>query len=156
VYHLTYLDENDLDLNYEEFLQSKLYKNYNSNGRDNSYRLKNNKKKNYNYKAFSNRDYTLLNNLYNNKNNKIIIKENIYINNNNRNNYSINNIYTNNQNNDQLKVLKIQSVWRGHFFRRYLINSLNLFYNIMKSYNILNKILFSKSKPSFKQFFFYS
>ena len=154
VYHLTYLDENDLNLNYEEFLQSKLYKNYNSNGRDNSYRLKNNKKKNYNYKAFNDRDYTLLNNLYNNKNNKIIIKENIYINNNNRNNYSINNLYTNNQNNDQLKVLKIQSVWRGHFFRRYLINSLNLFYSIMKSYSILNKILFTKSKPSFKQFFF--
>ena len=154
VYHLTYLDENDLNLNYEEFLQSKLYKNYNSNRGDNSYRLKNNKKKNCNYKTFIDSDYALLKNLYKNKNNKIIIKENIYINNNNRNNYSINNIYTNNQNNDQLKVLKIQSVWRGHFFRRYLINSLNLFYNIMKSYEILNNILFAKSKPSFKQFFF--
>ena len=154
VYHLTYLDENDLNLNYEEFLQSKLYKNYNSNRRDNSYRLKNNKKKNFAYKTFSDNDYSLLQKLYKNKNNKIIIKENIYINNNNRNNYSINNIYTNNQNNDQLKVLKIQSVWRGYFFRRYLINSLNLFYSIMKSYSILNKILYSKAKPSFKQFFF--
>jgi hypothetical protein len=154
VYHLTYLDENDLDLNYEEFLQSKLYNKYNSNRRDNSYRLKNKNKKNCNYKTFSDNDYTLLKNLNKNKNNKIIIKENIYINNNNRNNYSINNIYTNNQNNDQLKVLKIQSVWRGHFFRRYLINSLNLFYIMMKSYSILNKILFEKSKPSFKEFFF--
>ena len=154
VYHLTYLDENDLNLNYEEFLKSKLFKSYNPNGKDKSYRLKNNKRKNFTNKTFNDNDYSLLKNLYKNKKNKIIIKENIYINNNNRNNYSINNIYTNNQNNDQLKVLKIQSVWRGHFFRCYLINSLNLFYNIMKSYDILNKILFEKSKPSFKQLFF--
>ena len=73
---------------------------------------------------------------------------NLYINI-NIDNDSINDIYTNNQNNDELKVIKIQSIWRSYFFSKYLLSSLN---NFLKLINVLNLIFYNNAKPIFKQF----
>ena len=161
VYQLNYIDENDLYTG--NFNNNKIYRNYNSNDNDIEYPLNSQKKQKRIFKTYTpnyNNDFSLLKQLYNNKirNNYNNINENLYIDNNNLNNninnYSINDIYTNNQNNDQLKVIKIQSVWRSFFFRKYLLNSLNIFYNFMKLSNVLNPIFYNNSKPIFKEFLF--
>ena len=75
---------------------------------------------------------------------------NLYINI-NIDNDSINDIYTNNQNNDELKVIKIQSIWRSYFFSKYLLSNLN---NFLKLINVLNLIFYNNAKPIFKQFLY--
>ena len=161
VYQLNYIDENDLYTG--NYNNDKIYRNYNSNDNDIEYPLNSQKNQKRIFKTYTpnyNNDFSLLKQLYNNKirNNYNNINENLYIDNNNLNNninnYSINDIYTNNQNNDQLKVIKIQSVWRSFFFRKYLLNSLNIFYNFVKLSNVLNPIFYNNSKPIFKEFLF--
>jgi len=168
VYQLNYIDENDFYSG--RYYNNKIYRNYYSNENEyNNINSHNNQKRILNFKTYNqnyNNDFSLLKQLYNNKirkkKNYNNINENLYINNNNLNNninnntnsdnYSINDIYTNNQNNDELKVIKIQSVWRSFFFRRYLLSSLNNFYNFVKLSNVLHPIFYNNSKPIFKQF----
>ena len=162
VYQLSYIDENDLYTG--NYNNHRIYRNYNSN--DLEYKLNSQKNPKRVFKTYQNynNDFSLLKQLYNNKirkkNNYNKINENLFIDNNNINNniginnYSINNIYTNNQNNDQLKVIKIQSVWRSFFFRKYLLTSLNNFYNFVKLSNVLNPIFYNNAKPIFKQFLY--
>ena len=165
VYQLNYIDENDLYPG--KYNNDRIYRNYNSNDNDIEYPLNSQKNQKRIFKTYTpnnNNDFSLLKQLYNNKirnknnYNYNNINENLYFNNNNlnnnTNNYSINDIYTNNQNNDQLKVIKIQSVWRSFFFRKYLLNSLNIFYNFVKLSNALNPIFYNNSKPIFKEFLF--
>jgi len=168
VYQLNYIDENDFYSG--RYYNNKIYRNYYSNENEyNNINSHNNQKRILNFKTYNqncNNDFSLLKQLYNikirKKKNYNNINENLYINNNNLNNninnntnsdnYSINDIYTNNQNNDELKVIKIQSVWRSFFFRRYLLSSLNNFYNFVKLSNVLHPIFYNNSKPIFKQF----
>ena len=147
VYHLMYLDEKDL--NYENFSKERSYKNYYSN-RDYNPRIINKQNKIFNLKTYDDHYYLLKKMLTDNKtlNNNITNK-------NYNNNYTIKNLCVNNQNNDQLKVVKIQSIWRGYLLRKFLLNGLNNFYNIIKIFNCLYKILYNKSRPSFKFFLYY-
>ena len=149
VYHLMYLDEKDL--NYEKFFKERAYQNYYSN-RDYNPRIINKQNKIFNLNTYDDH-YYLLNKMYtNNKTpNDNITNKNF----NNNNNYTIKNLCVNNQNNDQLKVVKIQAIWRGYLLRKFLLNGLNNFYNIMKIFNCLYKILYNKSRPSFKLFLYY-
>ena len=168
VYQINYIDENDFYSG--RYYNNKIYRNYYSNENEyNNINSHNNQKRILNFKTYTpnyNNDFSLLKQLYNNKirrkKNYNNINENLYINNNNLNNninnitnsdnYSLNDIYTNNQNNDELKVIKIQSVWRSFFFRKYLLSSLNNFYNFVKLSNVLHPIFYNNSKPIFKQF----
>ena len=68
--------------------------------------------------------------------------------------YSMKNLCVNNQNKDQLKVLKIQSIWRGYLIRKILLKSLNNLYNIMKLINSLYAIFYNNYKPIFKLFLY--
>ena len=147
VYHLMYLDEKDL--NYENFSKERSYKNYYSN-RDYNPRIINKQNKIFNLKTYDDHYYLLKKMITDNKtlNNNITNK-------NYNNNYTIKNLCVNNQNNDQLKVVKIQSIWRGYLLRKFLLNGLNNFYNIIKIFNCLYKILYNKSRPSFKFFLYY-
>ena len=137
MYQLTYLEENDL--NYDKFINEKINHNYNSN-------------REYNPRIIT-RNKNLFNlNTYDSGNS---LQNDIYIDrlNSNRrikNNYNSKTLYTNNQNNDQLNVIKIQSAWRGFRIRRFLVNRLNNFYNIMRIYNCLYNIFYNHSKPIFK------
>ena len=152
VYHLTYLDENDL--NYEKFIQERKYQNYYAN-KDSNPRIIKKQKTNFNLNSYDDHNY-LINKVYasntNNINNNII---NNRINNRMNNNYSMKNLCVNNQNNDQLKVVKIQSIWRGYLLRKSLINGLNNFYNILRIFNCLDNIFFNNFKPSFKLFLYF-
>ena len=167
MYQLNYIDENDLYSG--RYYNNKIYRDYNSNDREYNINSQKNQRKILNFKTYTqnnNNDFSLLKKLYNdkikkkNKYNSNIhnLNEDLYINSNsisnnvNINNYSNNDIYTNNQNNDQLKVIKIQSVWRSYFFRKYLLSSLNNFYNFVKLSNVLIPIFYNNSKPIFKQF----
>ena len=147
VYHLMYLYEKDL--NYENFSKERSYKNYYSN-RDYNPRIINKQNKIFNLKTYDDHYYLL----------KKMLTDNLTLNNNitnknYNNNYTIKNLCVNNQNNDQLKVVKIQSIWRGYLLRKFLLNGLNNFYNIIKIFNCLYKILYNKSRPSFKFFLYY-
>ena len=140
LYKLTYLEENDL--NYDKPINEIMSQNYNYNI-ENNLRVLPKRKHIYNLNTddsqngFENDMY--INRFSNNKNNR-------------RNNYNMRNLYTNNQNNDQLKVIKIQSVWRGYQIRRFLVNRLNIFYNIVRIYNCLYNTFYNQSKPFFKIF----
>ena len=148
LYQLIYLDENDI--NYLKHYNENLYKDYNSN-RDYNGNYVNKNKALFHHYTYDEQEQ-LFKDLYNNN-----YSFNYDINSSNNNirkiNYYANNIYTNNQNNDQLKVIKIQSVWRGHQIRKFMIMSLNNFYNILKIYNVLYKIFYNNSKQKFKDFF---
>ena len=148
LYQLIYLDENDI--NYLKHYNENLYKDYNSN-RDYNGNYINKNKALFHHYTYDEQEQ-LFKDLYNNN-----YSFNYDINSSNNNirkiNYYANNIYTNNQNNDQLKVIKIQSVWRGHQIRKFMIMSLNNFYNILKIYNVLYKIFYNNSKQKFKDFF---
>ena len=148
LYQLTYLDENDI--NFLKHYNENLYKDYNSN-RDYNGKYLNKNKTLFHHNTYDEQEQ-LFRDLYN-KNYSFNYNINSSINNIRKNNYYANNIYTNNQNNDQLKVIKIQSVWRGHQIRKFMIMSLNNFYNILKLYNVLYKIFYNNSKPTFKDFF---
>ena len=148
LYQLTYLDENDI--NFLKHYNENLYKDYNSN-RDYNGKYLNKNKTLFHHNTYDEQEQ-LFRDLYN-KNYSFNYNINSSINNIRKNNYYANNIYTNNQNNDQLKVIKIQSVWRGHQIRKFMIMSLNNFYNILKIYNVLYKIFYNNSKPTFKDFF---
>ena len=148
LYHLMYLDEKDL--NYKKIFKERAYQNFYSN-RDYNPRINNKQNKIFNLNTY-NDQYFLLTKMYsdNKTSNNNITNKNF-----NNNYYIIKNLCVNNQNNDQLKVVKIQSIWRGYLLRKFLLNGLNNFYNIMKIFNCLYKILYNKTRPSFKLFLYY-
>ena len=162
VYQLTYFNENDL--NYEKFINERFYNNnnynYNSN-RDYNPKLMKKKKKMFNLNIYDDQNY-LINDIYNNtnantNNNTYRNKFNNTFSKNIKNlkkDYSVGNLCVNNQNNDQLKVLKIQSVWRGYLIRKILLKSLNNLYNIMKLINSLYAIFYNNCKPFYKLFLY--
>lgn len=138
LYQLTYLGEEDLnDLN------NKIYPNYNSNRDYNPRLIK--KQKNFNLNTYD--DHYLLKEMTNNHYNTIDKSKKRM-----RNDYSSKTIYSNNQNKDVLKVIKIQSVWRGYQIRRFIVKSLNNFYNLMKMFNSLYLLCYDNFKPIFKRF----
>ena len=145
VYQLTYLNENDLD--YEKFINEKISQNINST-RDYNPRFIKQQKRIFNLNTYDDENKYLMNNKYaSNDNNYININS---INRKFNNQYSRKTLIVNNQNNDQLKVIKIQSIWRGYLLRRFLLNNLNIFYNIMKIFNCIYNIFYNHSKLSFK------
>ena len=158
VYQLTYCNENDL--NYEKFINERIYKtNYNSN-RDYNPQLMKKKKKIFNLNTYD-EQYYLTNDIYNitnaNTNDNYKYKFNNTFSKNIKKlkkDYSMKNLCVNNQNKDQLKVLKIQSIWRGYLIRKILLKSLNNLYNIMKLINSLYAIFYNNYKPIFKLFLY--
>ena len=152
VYQLTFLDENVLFS--EKFMKNNLIlqkenKNSNSNIDYYSPRMINNRKKIYNFNTYDDRN-NLVNDVYSNDK-----YDTNYISNNNYNTFNLNNIYKNYQNKDQIKIRKIQSVWRGLIVRRIFIKILNKYYNIMKIFSIINTIFYEKSKPIFRKFIYF-
>ena len=173
IYQVVNIDLDDFD--YNKFYQMRLYQNFYDSAK---YRLNNSRSKkkfdkldfnlktprdNYNKKSESiylydilnnkNNKYSKINDKFFNTKNNYKNKEVIYFNNNsNKNSFYINDIYTNNQNNDQLKVIKIQTIWRGYIFRKFLLKSLNNFFNIMKLLNLISNIIYNKTKPILKLF----
>ena len=158
VYQLTYFNENDL--NYDKFINERIYKtNYNSN-RDYNPQLMKKKKKIFNLNTYD-EQYYLKNDIYNitntNTNDNYKYKFNNTFSKNIKKlkqDYSMKNLCVNNQNKDQLKVLKIQSIWRGYLIRKILLKSLNNLYNIMKLINSLYAIFYNNYKPIFKLFLY--
>ena len=145
VYQLTYLNENDLKCQ-KYFNEKKLYQNTNSNRNYYNPRLIRKQKKMFSYNTYNDHN-NLINDVYSNDGDNSIYKSSK-----NFNNYSFNSIYSNNQNNDQLKVVKIQSMWRGHKIRKFIIKSLNNYYHIMKFFNCLYTVFSNNYKPIYKQF----
>ena len=144
VYQLTYLSENDL--NYGQYLNENIKQNYNSN-REYYKKLLKKQKNIFNLDNFDDDQIYLMNDIYNDNYNDIK-RSKTRVN----TNYSTKTLYTNNQNNDQLKVVKIQSVWRGYYLRRFLVKKLKKFYKDMKIFNSLYMIFYNNYKPSFIQF----
>lgn len=139
VYRLTYLNEEAL--NFQDYLDEKIKKNYNSN--------KNNKRKailnrNYNYNTYNEYKNYLISDLYKYTNSSNRVKSS---------NSKTKNLYANNQNNDKSKVVKIQSFWRGYYLRKFLVKRLKSFYKILKIFNTLYIIFYNNNKSSFKKLF---
>jgi hypothetical protein len=175
IYQLIYLDENDLK--YLKYADNNMYNMYNMNNISNNY----NSNKDYSIKLLPkkmsifnlnkhdkdknknlyNKIYNYNNKSYNNKSYDIKTYDTKSYNDNNRRynfeyNYNRNkkyNIYTNNQNNDQLKIVKIQAMWRGYLTRKFIIDLFIDYYNMSRIINCFHKILYNHSKSKFKEFF---
>ena len=134
---------------YDNFSYNDKFNNYSYNDKYNNFSY-NDKFNNYNYNdKFNNYSY---NDKYNNYStfNKSDSENNRY---NDNYEYIGNDRYRNNQNKDQLKVVKIQSMWRGYQTRGFMKSIINNYFNMMYNINCLYKILYNHSKPIFKYFF---
>ena len=159
-YKMVFLEEIDLDNENENILNDKISQYSNLSNIKNIPSVKTNQKNFYTFNSYN--KYNTPNNLtsdeFSNYNNKEIdidsIKYSGYLSNDNKFNsyFSINKIYSNNQNNDQIKIIKIQSAWKGYILRKYLLSKLNTYYNLMELFKILNSIFLNKLKPLFKLF----
>ena len=154
IYKLIYLNEDDI--NYLRDEDDNMYNNYSSIIDYRSFLLNKQKSKsNINENDYNNYLFNKLHNHNNKSYNYNTYDDNSFIDFYKRGNYICigNNIYSNNQNNDQLKVVKIQSLWRGYQTRKFMLRILNNYYNKMKIINCLHKILYKHSKLNFKDFF---
>ena len=177
IYQLVYLDENDLKfLKYADNNVYNMYNMYNRHNNHNNYnsnidynpklypkqksiinsneqdKNKNlyNKINNYNNKSYNNRSYDIKTydiKSYNDYNRRYNVDNYNY----NRNKKY--NIYTNNQKNDQLKIIKIQAMWRGYLTRKFMIDLFIDYYNMTRIIYCFRRILFNHSKTKFKEFF---
>jgi hypothetical protein len=154
IYKLIYLNEDDINYLMDE--DDNMYNNYYSI-RDYRQFLFNRRKpkSNINENDYNNYLFNKLHNHNNKSYNLNTYADKSFIDFYRKDNYICigNDIFSNNQNNDQLKVVKIQSLWRGYQTRKFMLRILNKYYKMMKIINCLNRILYKHSKLNFKDFF---